>query len=162
MKRAFRQDYETNSSSMLRMVETAIRGYEHLSSLPKRDACLEARRRQFEKQARIWRLILPAVRHHAVNELEFRRVDELSRRAQRLFGLQTWERLAGLGTRTLSVLWKLRLDLLGDGLQPKTIITRYRDRSAVKPNAQVNRELFTTDSIHRQLPPAAAAMSHPN
>ena len=38
MKKAFRQDYEANSSSMLRMVETAIRGYEHLAVIEDRDA----------------------------------------------------------------------------------------------------------------------------
>ncbi len=79
IKKAFRQDYEVNSSSMLRMVETAIRGYEHLSSIPDRDACLEARLRQFEGQTRAWRLILPAIAHHAVNPLELQRVRDRSR-----------------------------------------------------------------------------------
>jgi radical SAM superfamily enzyme YgiQ (UPF0313 family) len=159
LKRAFRQDYEVNSSSMLRMVETAIRGYEHLSSLPNRDACLEARLRQFEKQARTWRLILPAVRRHAVNELERRRADDLSRRAERLFGLRTWERLAGLGTAALSALWKLRLDILGDGIQPRTIVTRCRSRSKVKTGSRFNEQSTLADLRNRQLPAAAAAFS---
>jgi len=151
MKRAFRQDYETNSSSMLRMVETAIRGYEYLSSLQDRDACLEARRQQFAKQARIWRLILPAVEHHAVNETERRRARELSQRARRLFGLRAWERFAGFGTIVLSKLWKLRLELRGDGIQPKTIVTRYRAKS--KATEDSHRTLARSS---HQLPPAAA------
>jgi len=40
---AFRQDYEENSSSMFRMAETAVRGYEHLAAMNNRDACIEAR-----------------------------------------------------------------------------------------------------------------------
>ncbi len=159
MKKAFRQDYEVNSSSMLRMVDTAVRGYEHLSSLPNRDACLEARREQFEKQARIWRLILPAVKHHAVNELERRRVDELSTRAERLFGLRTWERIAGLGTLGLSMAWKLRLELLGDEIQPKTIVSR----NLGCPKSGTGLFPITTPlpkaQTDRQLPPAVAAAS---
>ena len=159
MKRAFRQDYETNSSSMLRMVETTIRGYEHLSALESRDACLEARRRQFAKQARIWRLILPAVKHHAVNERERRRADALTERAERLFGLHTWERLAGLGTLGLSLLWKLRLRLLGDSIQPKTIVTRYRRQTKAAAGSRSTRRSMPSNPKAQQLPPAAAAMS---
>ena len=159
MKRAFRQDYEINSSSMLRMVETSIRGYEYFSALPNRDACLEARRRQFAKQARIWRLILPAVKHHAVNETERRRAIELTRRAQRLFGLRTWERLAGLSTLGLSLLWKLRLQLLGDGIQPKTIVTHYLEQSAAAAGSRSTRRSLPSNPRAQQLPPAAAAMS---
>ncbi len=159
MKRAFRQDYETNSSSMLRMVETAIRGYEHLSSIEDRDACLETRRRQFEKQARVWRLILPAVEHHAVNELELRRARDLGRRAQRLFGLTGLERLAGLGTIALSVFWKLRLDLFGDGIQPKTIVTRYNGQSKAQTGSRFNGRSVIEDKATQQLPQAAAAFA---
>jgi len=159
MKRAFRQDYEINSSSMLRMVETSIRGYEHLSSLPNRDACLEARRRQFAKQARFWRLILPAVKHHAVNERECRRADALTKRAERLFGLHTWERMAGLGTLGLSLLWKLRIGLLGDGIQPKTIVTHYREQPTAAAGSRSTRWSLPEDPRTQQLPPATAAMS---
>ena len=157
MKKAFRQDYETNSSSMLRMVETAVRGYEHLSSIENRDVCLEARLRQFEKQARVWRLILPAVECHAVNDLERRRSRELGRRAQRLFGLTGWERLAGFGTTALSVLWKLRLDLFGDGIQPRTIVTRYNEQAQTGSGSRFKGRPVREDQGQQQLPPAAAA-----
>ena len=159
IKKAFRQDYEVNSSSMLRMVETAIRGYEHLSTLANRDACLEARRRQFEKQARFWRLILPAVKHHAVNERERRRADALGKRAEHLFGLRAWERLAGIGTIGLSMLWKLRIKLVGDGIQPKTIVTRCRQQSTGAVESRFMRQSSPGIPSARQLPPAAAAFS---
>jgi hypothetical protein len=156
--RAFRQDYEVNSSSMLRMVETSIRGYEHLQAIPDRDPCLETRLRQFERQARVWRLILPAVERHAVNRLEVERVRELSERTDRLFGLNLWERLAGRGTALLSSLWKLRIRLRGDRIQPKTIVTRYRRRGASIPALRQERET-SSDNSDRRLPSVAAAVS---
>ena len=156
--RAFRQDYEVNSSSMLRMVETSIRGYEHLQAIADRDPCLETRRRQFERQARVWRLILPAVERHAVNRLEVERVRELSKRADRLFGLNLWERLAGRGTALLSSLWKLRIRLRGDGIQPKTIVTRYRRGGASVPALREVRDAVS-DNSDRRLPSVAAAVS---
>jgi len=73
-------------------------------------------------------LILPAVERNAVNRLERRRAHELALRANRLFGLRTWERAAGLATVCLSLIWKLRVALRGDRIQPRTIVTRYRRR----------------------------------
>jgi len=158
IRRAFRQDHEVNSSSMLRMVETAVRGWEHLAAIPDRDACLEARYRQYERQARTWRLILPAVERHAVNDTERRRARELARRARAHFGLAGWERLAGAGTVALSSLWKLRLRLFGDTIQPKTIVTRYRQRSAAVDPA-VTLPKASDGPQTPQLPRAAAAAS---
>ncbi len=73
INRAFRQDYEENSSSMFRMAETAIRGYEHLAAMTDRDPCLEARLEQCRDKARSWSHILPAVKRNAVNRLERKR-----------------------------------------------------------------------------------------
>jgi hypothetical protein len=159
INRAFRQDYEENSSSMFRMAETAVRGYEHLAAMTDRDVCLEARLSQCGDKARSWSLILPAVARNAVNSLETSRSTELYARADRLFGRNLWERAAGFATIALAGLWKLRLKVVGDRLQPKTIVTHY-------PAAAVARELTCASSVapHRrtevqQLPPAAAAMS---
>ena len=156
---AFRQDYEENSSSMFRMAETAVRGYEHLAAMTDRDACLEARLVQCREKARSWSLILPAVARNAVNPLERRRSNDLHERVVRLFGQRLWERAAGFATIALAGLWKLRLKILGDRLQPKTIVTRC---SA----AAVARELVDGSAVAavgrtevQQLPPAAAAIS---
>ena len=157
--KAFRQDYEVNSSSMLRMVETSVRGYEHLSAIPDRDSCLEVRLRQFERQARVWRLILPAIERHAVNALEQQRARDLSKRAKRLFGLRLWERLAGRGTAALSMLWKLRIGLRGDRIQPKTIVTRYRRDRAAIPAFVGRQDRHLSEMATEGLPPAAAAAS---
>ena len=159
INRAFRQDYEENSSSMFRMAETAVRGYEHLAATTDRDACLEARLAQCRDKAKSWRLILPAVAHNAVNQLERSRADALSERAGRLFGRGVWERLAGLATIGLAEVWKLRLKVFGDRLQPKTIVTRHVAAARTVTVA----ERRTAPSVERpareQLPPAAAAMS---
>ncbi len=157
MKKAFRQDYEENSSSMLRMVETSIRGYEHLASLPSRDACLEARLQQFERQARFWRLILPAVMDNAVNDLERRRAGDLMERARLLFGLRLWERLAGRATVGLAALWNLRLKLVGDGIQPRTIVTRYDRRGQVGGVVTLRDEAQSAAKSRQELPSVAAA-----
>jgi hypothetical protein len=159
INRAFRQDYEENSSSMLRMADTAVRGYEHLAAMTDRDACLEARLVQCTDKARSWSLILPAVARNAVNPLERSRSAGLFSRAGRLFGRRLWETAAGFATIALAELWKLRLKVFGDRLQPKTIVTRY-------PAVAVTRELADEESVApvvrtevQQLPPAAAAMS---
>jgi hypothetical protein len=150
INRAFRQDYEENSSSMFRMAETAVRGYEHLSAITDRDACLEARMQQCRDKARSWSLILPAVVRNAVNPLERSRSEDLYFRAGRLFGRRLWERAAGFATVALAGLWKLRLRIFGDRLQPRTIVTRC--------SAGVVAAVGRTEV--QQLPPAAAAISH--
>ncbi len=159
MHRAFRQDYEENSSSMFRMAETAVRGYEHLAATTDRDACLEARLVQFGEKARSWSLILPAVARNAVNPLERSRSEDLYFRTGHLFDRHLWERAAGFATIALAGLWKLRLKIFGDRLQPRTIVTRY-------PAAAVTRELVDRGAVAavgftevQQLPPAAAAIS---
>jgi hypothetical protein len=159
INRAFRQDYEENSSSMFRMAETAVRGYEHLAELPDRDACLQARLEQSRGKARVWCLILPAIMYNAVNRKERWRSKDLYERARRLFGRNLWQRLAGLCTIPLAGLWKLRLELFGDVVQPRTIVTHC---PAV---TQVSR-LSTGKTVPRsgrlpvhQLPPATAAAS---
>ena len=156
---AFRQDYEENSSSMLRMVETAVRGYERLAALPDRDACLEARLVQSRDKACVWRLILPAIIHNAVNQKERRRSKDIYERARRLFGLNVWQRLAGLATISLAGLWKLRLRLLGDMVQPQTIVTHYPAMAQVsRLSAREKTPRASRLPVH-QLPPATAAVS---
>jgi hypothetical protein len=159
MNHAFRQDYEENSSSMFRMAETAVRGYEHLARMPERDACLEARLAQCRDKARSWSLILPSVAHNAVNPLEKDRADNLYQRAGRLFGRHLWERAAGLATIALAAAWKLRISIFGDRLQPRTIKTRH-PATAVADGFVVRRtEEPVVHAVRQELPPAAAAIA---
>jgi hypothetical protein len=122
---AFRCDYERNSSSLYRVTETSLRGYEWLAAMPDRDACLEARKRQFEQQAREYAPVLPALRRHAVNALERRRCRDLERRVEATFGPPgAVERLKRLAMRGFAAWWNLRLSLLGDHVPQRTIVTR--------------------------------------
>ncbi len=156
---AFRQDYEENSSSMFRMAETAVRGYEHLAAMTDRDACLEARMVQCREKARSWSMILPAVARNAVNALERKRSNELYERAFRHFGRNLWERAAGFATIALAGLWKLRIKILGDHVQPKTIVTRYRAAAVAGEMVDSGTGFRAGLEEAQQLPPAAAAIS---
>jgi hypothetical protein len=159
INRAFRQDYEKNSSSMFRMAETAVRGFEHLAAMTDRDACLEARLAQCRDKARSWSLILPAVARNAVNPLEKNRSTDLYLRAGRLFGRRLWERAAGFATIALAGLWKLRLKVFGDRLQPKTIVSHYPAAAIARKPAGESTVANVGRMGRQQLPPAAAAMS---
>jgi hypothetical protein len=137
ISRAFRQEYEENSSSLYRVADTALRGYRWLSSLGRRDACLEARLAQARERAEEYALILPEISRGAVNALERERVARLERRIGESFGAPgVGKRLLQLAVRALAARWRWRVKLLGDGIQPRTIVTRYasaRREAAIPP-----------------------------
>jgi hypothetical protein len=150
---AFRQDYEVNSSSMYRVVETVFRGYGHLAALPVRDACLEARMEQFRRRTLEYATILPLVTKYAVNETERQRATALDRQISELLGRPAvQERLRRIAIQVLALRWKLRCRLLGDRIQPSTIVTRYglgpkkaatiRSRMAPSPKSQVFKSIL--------------------
>jgi hypothetical protein len=125
MKRAFRQDYEQNGSSMLRVVQTSFRGYTRLLAM-QRDACLDARMATLEKRVRVWGSMLPAVARHAVNAAERHAAQELDARIRRVLPLRARERAMRAAVQVLAARWKLRLAVKGDAMQPATIVTRYQ------------------------------------
>ncbi|MBE0617178.1 MAG: hypothetical protein IH608_04535, partial [Proteobacteria bacterium] len=124
---AFRQDYERNSSSMYRVVETSLRGFRRLAKLPRRDACLEVRMRDLRNQTREWAAMLPAIASHPVNATECRRAVELDREVAAALGRPSaTEVVRRVAARLLAARWRLRLAIRGDGIQPKTLVTRFR------------------------------------
>ena len=143
MRRAFRQDYEVNSSSMYRVAETAFRGWQRLAATPGRDACLEARLGQMRERAREYAVLLPEVARSAVNDLERERVADLRLRIAGALGPPTLrERALDAAIRALAARWRWRVRLLGDAIQPKAIVTRYAGRTAAPAaagRAQVHR-----------------------
>ena len=123
---AFRKDYEVNSSSMYRVVETVFRGYRHLAGLSRRDACLKTRMEQFKRRTIEYAGILPLVAKYAVNETERIRATVLDREIAAFFGKPTLkERLRRFTIHALAMRWKLKCDFFGDRIQPPTIVTRY-------------------------------------
>jgi hypothetical protein len=124
---AFRKDYEVNSSSMYRAVETVFRGYRSLVALPQRDACLETRMEQFRRRTLEYAGILPLVAKYAVNEIERTRATTLDREIAKLFGKPSIkERLRRVVILALAMRWKLRCRLFGDGIQPPTTVTKFK------------------------------------
>jgi hypothetical protein len=126
---AFRQDYEVNSSSMYRVLKTTLMGYRRLSTQTL-DPCLKARQEQLERRLRLWARMLPAIIRFPANQTERARALELRREIRRSFGLTLAEKLAEVATPVLATLWELRTKFLGDGLQPRTIVSRYRTEKA--------------------------------
>jgi len=123
---AFRKDYEVNSSSMYRIVETVFRGYRHLAGLSRRDACLKTRMEQFRRRTLEYATILPLVARYAVNKTEHQRATALDRQISELFGRPAvQERLRRIAIRALALRWKVRCRLLGDRIQPSTIVSRF-------------------------------------
>ncbi len=123
---AFQRDFEVNSSSIYRMAETALRGYRTLAAMPSRDACLETRRRQLGRRARLYSHLLPLIADRAVNEEERRRAVALDAEQRELLGpLGARERILRFGAGLLAARWDVRLRLLGDRIQPATIVTHF-------------------------------------
>jgi hypothetical protein len=129
IKAAFRKDYEENSSSMYRLIETSFRGAQTLAAKAETgesDPWLAARAEQLRKRTLDYAPILAAIERHAVNERERRRAKDLERKIEVAFGPKSV--VASLGRAAsvlLSAAWKLRIRIIGDGIQPTTIVTRY-------------------------------------
>jgi hypothetical protein len=124
---AFRQDYEVNSSSMCRVVETVFRGYRRLAALPQRDACLEFRLEELRCRTLEFAGVLPLVRKYAVNEIERQRAIALDREIADLLGKPSAkERLRRIVILALAMRWKLRCHFFGDAIQPSTIVSRFK------------------------------------
>ncbi|HPC83634.1 MAG TPA: radical SAM protein [Thermoanaerobaculaceae bacterium] len=135
LDRAFRRDYEVNSSSILRVVETALRGYRRLAAMRDRDACLEHRLRTLRRRVREWSPILGELESHGVNQLERSRARTLSREvAAAIGGPGLRGRALRAAVRVFAAAWRARVRLAGDSIQPRTIVTRFpADRARACP-----------------------------
>jgi len=157
--RAFKQDHLQNSSTMYRVAETSLRGFLHLESKPSLDANLSARRRQFEDQAREYCLTLAGIAAHAVNETERSRAVALERRVNEVFGAPGLvDRVKRVGVIGLMARWRARVAMFGDGIQPRTIVTRYPYRGkALEEGVAEDAEQAAPETA--ELPRAVAAMA---
>jgi hypothetical protein len=124
---AFRQEYDRNSTSVLRMAQTALRGLATLQEPARTDPWLAIRRDQIRTYAQKFRLLLPTLACFAHNPVERRRVAELGQAFQQVLGPMTLNSRAwSMGA--LSVAWfqTLRTALSGGMAQPGMRLTRYR------------------------------------
>ncbi len=123
--KAFRQDYQVNGSSMLRIIETSFRGYSWLAGIVARDQLLEHRMQVMEEQTRSFSSMLPIIAKHAVNRNERDRALTLDREINSVLPTTALDKVKRVAAKALVARWKLRMQLMGDAIQPKTIVTRY-------------------------------------
>jgi hypothetical protein len=136
IKAAFRQDYEVNSSSMYRLLETAFRGAQTLAAKGRTDPWLAERAKRLRKRTLNYAPILAAIERFAVNERERQRAKDMERKIEAAFGSRTlFTQLGRTAAVLLAAAGKFRLRVFGDGIQPRTIVTRY----AAASKAQVGR-----------------------
>jgi hypothetical protein len=126
---AFAQDYRENSATFYRLCETAQRGYKTLAAREHRDANRETRMHQLAEMAREYGLATAVLADDPINELERRRVIALEAEQRALFGpLKPGEKLKRIAAHAVAALWRVRVRLFGDGIQPRTIVTSYPAR----------------------------------
>jgi hypothetical protein len=72
---------------------------------------------------------LAVLARHGVNALEKERAARLEREISEALGVSPLRRAAlGAAVRALAAAWRLRLRVVGDAIQPGTIVTRYPAR----------------------------------
>lgn len=154
---AFRREHEANSSSVYRVVDTALRGYRRLAAMRDRDACLEHRMQRLARRVRDWSPVLGELGVHGVNELERARARSLTREVAAAIGGQGLRgRALRAAVRACAAAWRLRVRLVGDRIQPRTIVTRLAaDRARSGPVAAV--PVHRGEPDQARLPRAAAA-----
>ncbi|MBN2526173.1 MAG: cobalamin-dependent protein [Deltaproteobacteria bacterium] len=135
LKGAFKKEFEVNSSTIYRIVETSVRGYETIRRRASDSENYKVRARQLRARMLEYATMLPVIKANAVNDLEYQRASDLDERITALIGKPDVKgRLLRAGAMALSAYWNLRLKYKGDVIQPKTIFTEFKvaDREAGK------------------------------
>lgn len=127
LERAFAQDYVENSSSMYRVIETALRGYRTLSTDGRDDPCWRARREGRRKKLVDWSAMLPVLARFAVNDRERARVAALTAaiHAEVPETAGVMARARGAAAVAFARTEAVRQRWLGDRIQPRMIRTHY-------------------------------------
>ena len=124
LNRAFQAEFDQLSSSVVRMFDTAMRGYRTLSASP--DPWLRRRGEQMRESVVQFRLLAPTMRRFAHNSLERQRVIAAEKEATRLFGPPSVrDRTLQLAGRTLAEIHSIKRRLFGDMAQPKMRLERF-------------------------------------
>ena len=132
LNKAFKEEYEQNSCSIYRAIETVYRGYKSLSMRDDLDRILEARKDMFEARIQEYRIMLDVILANAGTEREKQMACDLQDEITSDLGpLPLRSKLRGLVGRALAAMWKLRVFILGDMKQPRTIYTQYPARDQI-------------------------------
>ncbi len=122
---AFRQEYEANSSSLLRVIRTTYKGYQRLARRWELTPGQAARKRMLEASLRAWSPVLPTIALLAVNSLERERATDLLRRIRRSIPQSLGDRIKAPAALAIALAYRARVRLFGDTIQPRTILSRY-------------------------------------
>lgn len=126
LKGAFRKEYEVNSSTLYRVIETSVMGYEKLLNTPNRSENLESRLATLRSRVKKYSLMLGAIKVTAVNEKERERAKTLEKKIVAIAGKPSAKyKLLGEAAKLIALGWKMRLKIKGDVIQPKTIYTQF-------------------------------------
>lgn len=131
---AFQAEFDRLSSSVARMTETALRGFRTLETLASRDPWMQFRRAQMRQRAEDLRNLLPTMARFAHNEVERQHIAHLKQVFVQTMGPESMRargRAAGVSVIAQVASWHSQL--LGDLVQPRRIVTRYR---WAEPSAQ--------------------------
>ncbi len=97
-----------------------------MEKLADQDQVYRARYGQVLDQLKEYRPLLPLIRRYAVNDHELNKVRDLGRTINDLIGPKTIkDRGLEIGALARSAVWSWRLRLLGDRIQPRTIVSQY-------------------------------------
>ncbi len=144
LAQAFSTEFDRLSSSPYRMACTALRGIQSLEQTSRKDAWLSLRREQLKTRAEQLRLITPVMQWFAHDSLERTRVTELRKDMKKVLGPQTMRNRAfSWGAQALAAVGSVRRKFLGDLMQPKMTLTRYRWPSSTNAH-----QLQSTPSNH--------------
>ena len=87
---------------------------------------LAARMEQMAETVRQYGLAVAALSDTAINDLERQRIADIEAEMREAFGpLTVSEKAKRVAVHVLAALWRVRLRLVGDGIQPKTIVTHF-------------------------------------
>ncbi|MBN2525578.1 MAG: cobalamin-dependent protein [Deltaproteobacteria bacterium] len=138
LKGAFKQEYEVNSSTLYRVIETATKGYEKLQSTPNRSPNLETRMETLRQRVKKYSVMLPAIKATAVNPLAKQRAVALEKKVIELVGKPSFKyAMLRQAAKLIALGWEMRLKIKGDVIQPQTIYTEFKRGDAQKGNRDV-------------------------
>ncbi|MBN2340097.1 MAG: radical SAM protein [Deltaproteobacteria bacterium] len=158
LKGAFKKEFEVNSSTIYRVIETAVRGYENNRKLASKSENYRVRAEQVRDRVIEYATLLPVIKANAVNEIELQRAIALDERVTALVGKPTVKAsLMRVGAKVLSGYWNMRLKYKGDVIQPKTIFTEFKvaDKEAGKSPIKLFEVSEFTSTVSRDLNKAA-------
>jgi anti-anti-sigma regulatory factor len=125
LRDAFRFDFDTQGSSLLRICNTVIRGYQNLARYT--DPIMEKRRARMKAQAVEFRPLLDSLRRHAHNDHVRTLTEEvISRFRESLGPASLKQRILSRAVRFFASREAARVTAGKNVYQPKTLETRYR------------------------------------